>query len=305
MADLQRLDHDLYLIDTRYNGTPQAIGVFLLTGDRPALIETGPAARIETVLDGVRSAGLAPEDLQAVAVTHIHLDHAGAVGELVQRLPHLDVYVHPVGAPHLADPSRLLASAGRLYGDELEPLFGPVLPVPARRIHTLEDGAHLVLGSRRLVALDTPGHARHHLVYVDEATGEVFTGDAAGVAVPGSRYVRPPTPPPELDPPAWDATIERLRALRPSRLFLTHFGPHGGADELLMQLRRRLHAALDLVERALAEGLEAQAVVARLQSWLLADLAAAEGREQATRHEVIMSTRLSALGLIRYVQKRG
>jgi glyoxylase-like metal-dependent hydrolase (beta-lactamase superfamily II) len=305
MVDLQQLEQDLYLIDTRFNGTPQAIGVFLLTGDRPALIETGPASRVETVLQGIRAAGLVPEDLQAVAVTHIHLDHAGAVGALAQRLPHLQVYVHPAGAPHLADPSRLLASAGRLYGDDLEPLFGPVLPVPAHRLHTLDDGTDVVLGSRRLVALNAPGHARHHLVYLDEASGALFTGDAAGVAVPGSRYVRPPTPPPELDPPAWDATIERLRTLRPSRLYLTHFGPHEWADELLTQLRRRLHAALGVVERALAEGLEAEAVVARLQAWLLDDLASADGPDQAARHEVIMSTRLSALGLIRYVQKRG
>lgn len=304
VAHAQQLDHDLFLIDTHYNETPQAIGVFLLTGARPALIETGPAARVETLLDGIQDAGLRPEDLRAVAVTHIHLDHASATGELVHRFPHLEVYVHPMGAPHLADPSRLLASAGRLYGDHLGPLFGQVRPVPAERIHTLQDGARIGLGSRRLTALDTPGHAGHHLVYFDEGSGDLFSGDAAGVALPGTRYVRPPTPPPELDIPVWEATIERLRLLRPRRLLLTHFGPHLWVDDLLVQLRDRLRASADLVKRALDAGLGDEAIAGRLQEIQLEEIAGAAGSGQANRLEVIMSTRLSALGLIRYHRKR-
>lgn len=304
MAYVERLDRDLFLIDTHYNGTPQVIGVFLLTGERPALIETGPAARADTVLEGIRAAGIRPEDLRALAVTHIHLDHAGATGTLVKRFPHLDVYVHPVGAPHLADPSRLLASASRLYGDSMGPLFGEVLPVPADRIHILEDGAQITLGSRRLRALNTPGHARHHLVYFDEASGDLFTGDAAGVALPGSRYVRPPTPPPELDVPAWEATIERLSGLSPQRLLLTHFGPHTWVDELLTQLRGRLRAAVTLVETAAAEGLDHDAIADRLQAAMLKEIGGTAGPERAGQFEIIMSTRLSALGLIRYVGRR-
>lgn len=302
MAHAQRLDDDLFLIDTQYNETPQTIGVFLLTGERPALIETGPAARVETVLDGVRDAGLDPAALQAVAVTHIHLDHAAATGELVRRFPHLEVYVHPVGAPHLADPARLLASARRLYGAALEQLFGQVIPVPAGRLRTLADGARVRLGDRTLVALDTPGHARHHLVYHDQTSGDMFTGDAAGVALPGAHYVRPPTPPPEIDLPAWDATIARLRALRPRRLLLTHFGPHAWTDELFAQLHDRLHALAGVVEHALADGLDEDAVVARVQRWLLDDIRTHHGAEAAGRFEVIMSTRLSVLGLIRYLR---
>lgn len=304
MAHVEQLDRDLFLIDTHYDGMAQAIGVFLLMGERPALIETGPAARVETVVDGIRAAGLRPEDLRALAVTHIHLDHAGATGTLIRRYPHLEVYVHPVGAPHLADPSRLLASAGRLYGDSLIPLFGEVLPVPADRLRILDDGARVTLGSRRLRAFDTPGHASHHLVYHDEASGDLFTGDAAGVALPGSRYVLPPTPPPELDVPTWDATIERLRALQPRRLLLTHFGPHLWADDLLVQLRDRLHAAVALVGEAVRVGLGEDAIIARLQARVLAEIREAGGAAQAGRFEVIMSTRLSALGLIRYCRKR-
>jgi glyoxylase-like metal-dependent hydrolase (beta-lactamase superfamily II) len=304
VAHAQQLDHDLFLIDTHYNETPQAIGVFLLTGDRPALIETGPAARVETLLDGIRAAGLRPEDLRAVAVTHIHLDHASAAGDLVHRFPHLEVYVHPVGAPHLIDPSRLLASAGRLYGEHLGPLFGDVRPVPAERIHTLQDGERADLGSRRLAAFDTPGHAGHHLVFFDEDSGDLFTGDAAGVALPGTRYVRPPTPPPELDIPVWEATIKRLRSLRPRRLLLTHFGPHLWADELLAQLRGRLRASAHLVKQALDAGLDDEAIARRLQETQLEEIAGVAGSGQANRLEVIMSARLSALGLIRYHKKR-
>lgn len=304
MPRIERLARDLILIDTEYLQTPQAIGGYLLLGDRPALIETGPASTVETLLEGVRAAGVDPRDLQTVAVTHIHLDHAGAAGTLVRRFPHLDVYVHPIGAPHLVDPSRLLASARRLYGDELARLFGKVVPIPGDRVHALSDGETVTLGSRRLVALDTPGHARHHLAYLDEATGDLFTGDAAGVALPGSRYVRPPTPPPELDIPAWDGTIARLRALGPRRLLLTHFGAHTWSDDLLAQLQERLHAAEALVRSAVAAGQGEGEVTERLRAMVDAGLAAVDGPQAAGQFEVIMSTRQSALGLIRYVSGR-
>ena len=172
MAHVEQLDRDLFVIDTYYNRTPQAIGVFLLTGDRPALIETGPASGVDSVLDGILAAGLRPEDLRAVAVTHIHLDHAGAVGTLLRRYPTLEIHVHPVGAPHLVDPSRLIASAGRLYGDALGRLFGAVDPTPADRIKVLQDGESVLLGSRRIVALNTPGHAPHHLAFWDATEGD-------------------------------------------------------------------------------------------------------------------------------------
>src|SRR5512134_3928473 len=156
---VRRLADDLVLIDTLFNRTGEAIGVYLLLGERPALIETGPAATLDAVFDGIRASGLRPEDLAAVAVTHIHLDHAGGAGTIVSRLPHVPVYVHPIGGPHLIDPTRLVASAGRLYGDNLPRLFGQVVGVPADRIHVLQDGDEVTLGNRRLVAIETPGHA--------------------------------------------------------------------------------------------------------------------------------------------------
>ncbi len=305
MARVERLADDLILIDTLYDNTPQAVAVFLLKGDRPALIETGPTSTVETLLDGIRAAGFDPRNLKAIAVTHIHLDHAGAAGTLVRRLPHLDVYVHPLGAPHLIDPSRLLQSAGRLYGDEMNRLFGEVIPVPPERVRILEDGAQVLLGSRRLVAIDTPGHARHHHVYHDEASGDLFTGDAAGVALPGSRFVRPPTPPPEIDVSAWDATLNRLRALQARRLLLTHFGAHTWGDDLLTQLQHRLHEGVRLVQAALEDGLDEEAIIERMRAAAAAEMSDLAGPGSPARFEVIMATRLSALGLIRYVRKLG
>ncbi|MGH7184864.1 MAG: MBL fold metallo-hydrolase [Pseudomonadota bacterium] len=303
MSGIARLADDLVLIDTHYVNTPKAIASYLLLGERPALIETGPASTLDTLLAGVRAAGLDPQDLRAVAVTHIHLDHAGATGLLVRRYPHLDVYVHPIGAPHLVDPSKLVASAGRLYGDDLTRLFGEILPVPADRVHALHDGAEVLLGSRRLAAYDTPGHARHHHVYHDRTGGDLFTGDAAGVALPGSRYVRPPTPPPELDVPAWDQTITRMRALQPRRLLLTHFGAHDWADDLLVQLQQRLHAWVAIVRQALAVGESDEAVVERVRAAAEQDLT---GDNQGTAKwvETIMAIQQSALGMIRYVKTR-
>ncbi len=301
MPAIERLADDLVLIDTGYCRTPAAIGVYLLLGERPALVETGPASTVDAVLEGVRAAGLDPRDLQAIAVTHIHLDHAGAAGALVRRLPDLEVCVHPVGAPHLVDPSRLITSARRLYGDDLDTLLGEPEPVPADRVQLLEDGTQVTLGSRRLRSMDTPGHARHHLVLLDESSGDLFTGDAAGICLPGSRYVLPPTPPPELDVPTWDATLERLRALRPRRLLLTHFGPHTWCDELLAQMQQRLPSAVDLVRSALKAGLDEEAIIERLRA-AGASAAAVDGPDAAGRMEIAMSSRLNALGLIRYLR---
>jgi glyoxylase-like metal-dependent hydrolase (beta-lactamase superfamily II) len=303
MATVDRLADDLFIIDTQYRGQTRSIGAFLLLGERPTLVETGAGATVANVLDGVRAVGLHPEALRAIAVTHIHLDHAGATGALVRRYPHLEVYVHAIGAPHIIDPSKLVASARRLYGDALDTMLGEPEPVPADHVHALGDGDEVVLGSRRLVAYDTPGHARHHLVFFDRISGDVFTGDAAGVALPGSRYVRPPTPPPELDVAAWDRTIDRLRGLGARRLLLTHYGAHTWVEALLTDLQDRLHGAVALVTRALADGATDDEVADRLRARVTADLRAVDGHDAAARFEVIMSTPQSAVGLIRYVRK--
>jgi glyoxylase-like metal-dependent hydrolase (beta-lactamase superfamily II) len=303
MASITRLADDLILIDTHYLNTPEAIGVYLLLGDQPALIETGPASTLNHVIDGVRAAGLDPHDLQRIAVTHIHLDHAGGAGTLVRRFPHLQVYVHPVGAPHLIDPSRLLVSAARLYGDDLHRLFGEVQPVPADHVHVLQDEETVQLGSRTLIALDTPGHARHHHAYLDQRTGDLFTGDVAGVSLPGSRYVRAPTPPPELDIPAWERSIRKILARHPKRLLLTHYGPRDWVEDLFDQLKERLHQGETAVRDAIRQGLDEPAITERLRTEAMGEIVRRDGPEAPARYEVIMPIRQSVIGLIRYVEK--
>lgn len=300
---IARIADDLVLIDTGYNRTPQAVGVYLLLGERPGLVETGPASVAEAVIEGIRAAGVPPEDLQVIAVTHIHLDHAGGAGTLAQRLPNAQVYVHPRGAPHLIDPSRLLASAARLYGDDLPRLFGETAPVPAARLHVLHDGDTLMLGSRTLLAVDTPGHARHHHAYWDAAGGDLFTGDIAGVALPGSRYVRAPTPPPELDVPAWQQSLARVRALQPRRLLLTHFGPHDWVEDLLALLEERLLEGVESVRGYLREGWDEAAITERIRQAALRQIEDRDGPGASSRYEVIMPVRQSVLGLIRYLEQ--
>ncbi len=303
MPAIRRIADDLVLIDTRFSATPEAVGVYLLLGERPGLIESGPASTAGNVVDGIRAAGIDPDEVQIIAVTHIHLDHAGGAGALARQLPNAHVYVHPIGAPHLIDPSRLLASAGRLYGDDLERLFGQTLPVPESRVHVLQDNDVIAVGSRRLTAFDTPGHARHHHAYWDPASGDMFTGDVAGVALPGSRYVRAPTPPPELDVPAWQNSLRRIRALVPARLLLTHFGPHEWAQELLEQLEERLLEGVETVRVDLGEGLRDGAITDHMRDLALQQIESRDGPGAGARYEVIMPIRQSVLGLIRYVEK--
>jgi glyoxylase-like metal-dependent hydrolase (beta-lactamase superfamily II) len=305
MERIRKLASDLVLIDTGYTHTPEAVGVYLLLGDRPALIETGPATTVDAVLEGVRAAGVDPRQLQAAAVTHIHLDHAGGGGTLAQRLPQLQVYAHPIGAPHLVDPARLIVSARRLYGDDLDRLLGEPAPIPGERVHPVADGDTLLLGSRRLRAVDTPGHARHHHAFFDEQSGDLFTGDVAGVALPDSRYVRPPTPPPDFDVPSWKASLTRMRALNPSRLLLTHFGAHAWVGELLDQLAVRIDRMVDRVRGALAAGEDAAAITEQVKQEALQEIDAADGPGSSARYEVIMPVYQSVLGLIRYIEKGG
>lgn len=200
------------VIDTMHVGLDRVIGAWEHSG---ALVDPGPSNSIDRVLTEMD----APPD--AVFLTHIHLDHAGATGTLVQRFPDIRVYVHEIGAPHLIDPERLLRSASRLYGDEMDRLWGEVVPVPEENVTTLS-GGETVEG---LDVIYTPGHASHHVTYFDPDTGDAFVGDVGGVLVPPTDEVWIPTPPPDIDVELWRASIGAVRELGPARLALTHFGP--------------------------------------------------------------------------------
>jgi glyoxylase-like metal-dependent hydrolase (beta-lactamase superfamily II) len=200
------------LIDTLHLGRPHVIGCWQV-GE--ALVDPGPESSLETLLEA-----LGEERPRALLLTHIHLDHAAATGALVRRWPDLEVYVHERGAPHLIDPSKLLASAERLYGDAMETLWGEIVPVPEANVKPLA-GGETVLGMR--VAY-TPGHASHHVCYLDEESGTAFVGDVAAVSIPGVELVVPPTPPPDIDVETWEDSLAIVAGWAPERLALTHFG---------------------------------------------------------------------------------
>lgn len=211
------------LIDTRMHGSPRITGTFVVAGEKTAIVETGPKSVVDNVLAGLEASGV--EHLDWIVVTHIHLDHAGAAGTLARSFPDATVAVHHVGAPHLVDPSKLWASAARIYGDDMDRLWGGIDPIPEERVRSLVDGDTIDLGGRSLRAVETTGHARHHHAYLDDATGILFAGDALGVHLPDVGLIRPATPPPEFDCDVAVASIERIRSLQPDALWFTHFGP--------------------------------------------------------------------------------
>jgi glyoxylase-like metal-dependent hydrolase (beta-lactamase superfamily II) len=226
------------------------------------LVETGPGSTLAALEAGVREAGFAFEQLTGVVVTHVHLDHAGAAGAVLARAPGARLHVHPLGARHMVDPSKLVASATRIYGEHMDRLWGAFEPVPADRVVTLDDGARIPCGARVLTALHTPGHAIHHVAVHDEQAGDVYAGDVAGVRLAAAPYVRPPTPPPDVDLDAWRTSVARLRALGARRLVLTHFGAVDDVDWHLDDLLARLFEWAGWIEGRLeGSGAEAAAVV--------------------------------------------
>jgi glyoxylase-like metal-dependent hydrolase (beta-lactamase superfamily II) len=232
------------LIDVLHRGTERVIGCWDLGG---ALVDPGPESCIETLLDGLE------QEPQALLLTHIHLDHAGASGALVERFPELEVWVHEKGAPHLADPTRLLKSAKRIYGDEMEPLWGRVAPVPERNLRVLKGGETVRAAGRELDVAYTPGHASHHVVYFDRWDGSAYVGDVAGVRIPPADFIRPPTPPPDIDIEAWEHSIELVASRRPKRLALTHFGTVDHPRAHLERTKERLREQAELVRQLLDE----------------------------------------------------
>ena len=211
--------------DLRHEGRIEAIAACLVdTGDGLALVDPGPSSTREALEALVAAFGARREDIRHVLLTHIHLDHAGAAGSLARDVPRARVYVHARGAPHLADPTRLLDSARRIYGDRMDALWGEFLPVPADRLVVLDGGERLTLGTRRWRVAATPGHAIHHVAYLDEHEGIVFTGDVAGEATQHDTPALPVTPPPDIDLEAWRPSLDAILAWGPEGLLLTHYG---------------------------------------------------------------------------------
>ncbi len=285
-------------IDQEFLGTPHVIASYLVQAPEGLiLVETGPASTQVVLESKLRELGVTLEDIRHVLVTHIHLDHSGGAGYWARR--GAKVYVHPKGAPHLIDPSKLLASASRIYLDRMEELWGDTIPAPAEQVIPLEEGSHRIAGLE-VRAWDTPGHAAHHLAF--GIGGDLFTGDVAGVRLPGSEYVSVPAPPPEFHLETWHQSLEKLIELAPERLHLTHFGGDFEGLAHLRQLDTRLEECVEFVsERKELSTAELQAAY---QKW---------DREQARRYgvddiayqayEKANPIFMSAQGIQRYLSK--
>jgi glyoxylase-like metal-dependent hydrolase (beta-lactamase superfamily II) len=278
------------VVDLEFMGEPGVIAALLVDlGDGFGLVDCGPASTFETLAAGIRELGLELADLRHLLLTHIHLDHAGAAALLVRESPHLRVHVSEVGAPHVVDPTRLERSARRLYGEALDALFGPVVPVPAENVS--------ILGSRvaGMECFPTPGHAAHHVCFMDDSSGLLFAGDALGLRLGGSRYVLPTTPPPEVDLETWHRSLDEIEQRAPERLALPHFGLVPDPEAHLRTFRRRLMLWTERVRRG--AGLDDFVEQAR------GELASEEPGGLA-RYELAGGINASYLGLKRYWDKQ-
>ena len=293
-------------LDTLLGSMDQMTAGFVIDGPEPALVETGSQSSARTVREALQAAGIGPADLRWLIVTHIHLDHAGAVGDLAREFPAATVIVHEQGARHLIDPSRLIDSASRVYGQLLDELYGRMEPVPSERLIAAGDGHRVsVGGGRTLVMVDSPGHAKHHHAVLDEQTGTLMVGDAVGVRLPDVGVLRPATPPPDFDLEQAVTSLRRFRDLRPQHLVLTHYGPVESPDDTLAEAEDRLHEWVGVAERTMAEHADAgvDAVAAAL-----ADAFARPPEElQAEAYhkfEVLNGVHSNAAGIVRYLQRR-
>ena len=293
------------ILDTNWLGRPRSIAAALLESDgHRAIVDPGPASTLPALRGHLDARGIGVSDLNAILLTHIHLDHAGATGALIKENPNLEVYVHQAGMRHMADPSKLLASAERLWPGELQHLFGETLPVPFGNLRILNGGETLALGSRNLEVVYTPGHASHHVSYFDLSDGTAFVGDTAGFHIEGQPYAVPLAPPPDIDLKAWNASLDAIAARRPARLFLTHFGYSKNPVAHIANYRKNLQRwgalAADIMRKFPDERSSLEEFVSATAAEIRQHVAGAE----AEHYIFNCGLNLSWLGLARYHRKR-
>jgi glyoxylase-like metal-dependent hydrolase (beta-lactamase superfamily II) len=333
-TSITALGSDVHLIDTAMSGYDGITAAYAILGDRPCLVETGTATSARTVVDALASLGVGAGDLATIVVTHIHLDHAGGVGDLARAFPQARVVVQESGARHLADPSRLMASARRVFGDAMDEVFGELLPTPAERIEAIGASGRVDLGGGRfLEGHHTPGHARHHLGLVDSVSGDLYAGDAAGLYIPpdnadpltglasgradsgdgahdgvgnGTDVVGtmlPGTPPPDFDLDLAVDSLGRMRGLRSTRLLFSHYGPITRVDESLERAEEELRVWVGLVREARSEQLDLDHTLAMVRDRTRERYAALLARpEIAAKFEALSSSVANVVGISRWLE---
>jgi glyoxylase-like metal-dependent hydrolase (beta-lactamase superfamily II) len=293
-------------VDLNFLGVPEIIATAVLHhASGVAVIDPGPSTTHESLKESLRKKGISIADIRQVLLTHIHLDHAGVTGALMRENPAIEVFVHERGAPHMIDPAKLLASAGRLYGADMDRLWGDFLPVPAARVRTLKGEERIVAAGRELQVAYTPGHASHHVSYFDAASRVAFVGDTAGIRRTGRDYVMPPTPPPDIDLDAWRTSEDRILSWEPDTLFLTHFGPFHGARMHFQDMMARLDVWSGIVRRLLADtALDEDGRQSAFVDEAILDLKRTLGEQEADRYSRAGRLDYSWQGLSRYWRKK-
>jgi glyoxylase-like metal-dependent hydrolase (beta-lactamase superfamily II) len=293
------------LIDLSFQGHAGVIATAVLpAGSGVALVDPGPTSCLPALEAGLAAQGATLQDVRSVLLTHIHLDHAGSAGTIAARVPGVSVYVHERGAPHMADPTKLLASATRLYGDAMDRLWGAFEAVPAESLRVLRDGDRVEgVGAQGLFVRYTPGHASHHVTYFDEHEGTAYVGDTAGVQVVG-RYLLAPTPPPDIDIEVWEQSLDRIAERRPERLLLTHFGSVAQASDHLARFRTVLRESAARVADTLAGPGDDAERMRRFADVLRADARRSLSEQDAVALELAAPFDQVWQGLARYWRKR-
>ncbi|MFQ5407396.1 MAG: MBL fold metallo-hydrolase [Anaerolineales bacterium] len=296
------MDYEIHTIDLHHRNMPHVIAAFVVEGPGGlVLVETGPGSAQQRLADGIRALGFQPTDIRHVLVTHIHLDHAGAAGWWARQGAH--VYVHHIGAPHLIDPTRLLTSARRIYGAEMEALWGDILPAPAERVTALHDGDTVDVCGLQFTALDTPGHARHHHAF---RLGDIaFSGDIAGVRMPGTSLVAVPAPPPEFNLEDWHGSLSRMLQEDFTALYLTHFGRFDDARRHLEAMTSQLSQAAEHVREQMAANAARDEIVADYTAWQRRRAEEAGMSASAVRRSETANGHYASVdGMMRYWRKR-
>lgn len=297
--------HKITTLDDHWMGRPRSIATALLESNgHRAIVDPGPGSTLDTLRKGLGAHGVSVHDLDAILLTHIHLDHAGSSGALAKENPRVAVYVHKLGAPHMMDPAKLLASAARLWPDNLDELFGEVLPVAESNLRILEGGETITLGSRKIEVAYTPGHASHHVSYFDNVEGVAFVGDTTGIRIEGHSYVMPATPPPDIDLRLWDSSFATILERKPKRLFLTHFGFSENPASHIAQFRERLHRWMETTEKILQTAKSDSGAMDSFMAAMRAEIGEHLPAEEVEQYVATAGLNLSFLGLARHARKR-
>lgn len=288
-------------LDLNFQGRSHAIASYLIrSGDAVILIESGPGSTLPGLQAELAAQGLSTRDVTHVLLTHIHLDHAGAAGRLATQ--GAEIYVHPIGAPHMLNPEKLLASAARIYGDRMDLLWGEFLSVPENKLHVANDGEGVKIGNVEFIPHNTPGHAEHHFAY--QLEDAFFCGDVGGVRIPGYQYLRVPMPPPELHLERWRESARKLRALEPARLAPTHFGMYEDVEWQLDEVEKGLDSAERWLEQAMKDAPTIEELRESFTRWAMEEGKSAGLSEDVVKaYELANPLGMSADGLLRYWKK--